>query len=283
MLKENLLQQQLEDKGFVKFPFLNQFEVERLKQLFTRYDDSHPANGRLHHSTFHIGNRIISEQVDKEIKIIIGPAIEKHFCDYELFVANFMIKEPGDKSEVVPHQDWNYVNEPTYMSLNLWIPLQDVDENNGCLTFLPRSHALFNTMRTTPSYPALFEKVMPLAKKNMVHVDMKAGEGILFYHATLHGSPDNKSQIRRLNVVQGIYPKGAQLQHYFFDAVKNEVEQYDISLNDFYRLTESKIPEDLQPSRKFKFDFPQISETQFFKLYPGSTGIINRLKAMLHG
>ena len=283
MLKDPYLQQQLQLNGFVKFPFLKGETVERLKRLFAVHESSHVFKGKFHHSTFHIGNRAVSEQVDTDIRNIIAEEIANHFSDYELFVANFMIKEPGNESEVVPHQDWTYVDEPQYMSLNLWIPLQDVFEENGCMTFLPRSHSLYETLRTSPYYPNLFDNVMPLAKKNMVPVPMKAGEAVLFSHATLHGSTINRSQERRLNVVQGIYSKGAQLHHYFMVKEEDEkIKQYDITINDFYNLQDLQKPGTLNAVREFKFNFPQLDEKEFLKFYP-PPGFFKKIKGLFYG
>src|SRR5690242_1133759 len=114
MLTNPELQLQLEQNGFVKFPFLKAETVAKLKLLYGQFESEHLFTGRYHHSTFHIGNRNIAETVDTGIKEIIQKEISKFFFDYELFVANFMVKEPGNESEVPPHQDWTYVDEPKY-------------------------------------------------------------------------------------------------------------------------------------------------------------------------
>lgn len=49
-------------------------------------------------------------------------------------------KMPGDSKPTPWHQDATYfpMKEPDVMTL--WIPLDDVDESNGCLSFVPNSH-----------------------------------------------------------------------------------------------------------------------------------------------
>ena len=54
---------------------------------------------------------------------------------------HLMTKLPGsDGKPTVWHQDFPYwpMNEPGAMSI--WIPMQDVDLANGCMSFVPRSH-----------------------------------------------------------------------------------------------------------------------------------------------
>lgn len=283
MLKNKSLESKLLVDGFVKFPFLDSRALLPLYDLYAEFEHAHSFKGKYHHSTFHIGDRAISEAVDMGIKAVIAPIIEEHFSDYELFVGNFMIKEPGKDSEVQPHQDWTYVDEPQYMSLNLWIPLQDVEETNGCMTFLPRSHSICQTLRTSPHYPGLFDQVMDLAKSNMVAVPMKAGEAVLFSHATLHGSTVNKSNSRRLNVVQGIYSKHAQLHHFFINENANpQIKQYDISINDFYNLQDLQRPEYIKSVNEFNFDFPVLNQDDFLKIYP-KTGLLKKIKTIIYG
>ncbi|MFW5829237.1 MAG: phytanoyl-CoA dioxygenase family protein [Planctomycetota bacterium] len=53
----------------------------------------------------------------------------------------FMYRRPDDPYGTPWHQDWAF-GHPEYLklSVNLWIPLQDVDMDNGCLWYLPGSH-----------------------------------------------------------------------------------------------------------------------------------------------
>lgn len=54
------------------------------------------------------------------------------------------INKPANDGRETPwHQDEAYWDPSLfYESLSIWIPLQDVDESNGCMQFLPRSHRL---------------------------------------------------------------------------------------------------------------------------------------------
>lgn len=50
-------------------------------------------------------------------------------------------KQPNSKAETPWHQDQAFTGHRTVLrTVHFWIPLQDVDEQNGCMHFVPRSH-----------------------------------------------------------------------------------------------------------------------------------------------
>ncbi|MCL5270486.1 MAG: phytanoyl-CoA dioxygenase family protein, partial [bacterium] len=59
-----------------------------------------------------------------------------------LFHDHALLKMPGDSKPTPWHQDLPYwpMNEPG--ALSIWIALDDVDERNGCLSFIPRTREL---------------------------------------------------------------------------------------------------------------------------------------------
>ncbi len=268
IVRDEALQNELEENGFITFPCLNTDTVRQLSLLFDSVKEAHVFNGKYHHSTFHTGDIALSKKVSDAITHCIQTAITDLFIDYEVFVANFMIKEPGEVSEVCPHQDWTYVDENKFQSLNLWIPLQDVNEDNGCLTMLKGSHSLFYSHRPSPQYPGIFDPVMDKVRNHMESVPMKSGEGILFYHSLLHGSLPNLTNQRRVNIVVGLHNKGAQLQHLVFKPSEEKIYEYVILPEEFSKIMlpgflESKTPEAImQPV------FPQITQPSFLAHFP---------------
>ncbi|HXH20283.1 MAG TPA: phytanoyl-CoA dioxygenase family protein, partial [Chitinophagales bacterium] len=167
------------------------------------------------------------------------------------------------------HQDWNYVDERFYDSLNLWIPLQDVDEHNGCLTFLPMSHRVCYTLRTAPAFAGLFDNVMPLAEKAMVPVPLKTGEAVLFFHATLHGSVPNRSAQRRANVVLGVYTGGKLSHHYLTgEGSRTLIEKFAIDKEKFFLIKDLRRPPTDWLIETVSFNFPQLTPEEFQHLYP---------------
>lgn len=270
ILRDEVYQKELEEKGYVVVPFISGEKIELLNQLYTKYESQHPANGKFHHTTFHTGNENLLFEVDKNIKNIINKDIEKICTNYEVFVTNFMIKECGENTVLPPHQDWTLVDEPANMSLNIWFPLHNVSEEQSCMSFLPYSHRIKNTLRVSPNFPGLFDKVMHLVPPKLVNVPLKAGEAVIFYHATLHGSTANVSNKKRINIVAGIYTKGATLYHYYKDrSEQNAVEKYEIKSLDFLKIKDLERPDFLPLHSTIHFEFPQLSVSEFEAIYDG--------------
>jgi ectoine hydroxylase-related dioxygenase (phytanoyl-CoA dioxygenase family) len=93
------------------------------------------------------------------------------------------------------HQDSAY-NDPKfdYDNLNVWIPLQDVNEENGCMSFVPRSHIkkeILKHHRPDPKVEGIECLEVDLKKATPMH--LPAG-GCTIHHARLlHYASGNHS------------------------------------------------------------------------------------------
>ncbi len=101
---------------------------------------------------------------------------------------HLIYKSPGCANVTPWHQDEAYWDVSLdYLALGCWAPLQDVDESNGCLWFLPGSHRS-NVMnhRHYTNDPAIhvLEVTEPLDTSDAVPVVLPAG-GASFHHPRL--------------------------------------------------------------------------------------------------
>jgi ectoine hydroxylase-related dioxygenase (phytanoyl-CoA dioxygenase family) len=117
--------------------------------------------------------------------------------DAQVFTASYVVKEPNPLSVVPVHQDWSFVDdEGEYCSTTCWIPLMDVNEENGALGIVTGSNNYYDVIRASPSPQtphALADHyftTFPYIKM----VNMKAGEAIVFNNKTFHASPPNNSK-----------------------------------------------------------------------------------------
>lgn len=268
ILKDVVLWQQLCEVGYVVFPFLDTVQTDALLQGFKETETAHAFKDKYHHSTFHTANKQLAEYVNRVIIDNIKTKLDTIAADYKIFAANYMIKESSAESEVVPHQDWTYVDETNFNSFNLWIPLQDVDTTNGCLTFLPNSHKIFFSHRPSPQYPGIFDAVMPQVYSQMIPVEMKAGEAVIFNHATLHGSVPNTSGKRRVNVVLGMYHAKAQLIHLKQSPEEQIIKEYAMEDAGFQEIANPAYFETHLPQKTYRGIYEQLTPEEFEKLYP---------------
>ena len=119
---------------------------------------------------------------------LIGPDVKFHHCKINL-------KLPGSETEVGYHQDFAYTPHTNRDIITALILLDDMTEENGCLTVVPGSHrgplhSLFAEGRFTGFVAADVEAE---AKRRAEPVLGPAGSVCLMHTRLLHGSAANSS------------------------------------------------------------------------------------------
>jgi ectoine hydroxylase-related dioxygenase (phytanoyl-CoA dioxygenase family) len=119
---------------------------------------------------------------------LIGPDVKFHHCKINL-------KLPGSETEVGYHQDFAYTPHTNRDIVTALILLDDMTEENGCLTVVPGSHrgplhSLFAEGRFTGFVAA---DVAAEAKRRAEPVLGPAGSVCLMHTSLLHGSAANSS------------------------------------------------------------------------------------------
>ncbi|MCS6933627.1 MAG: phytanoyl-CoA dioxygenase family protein [Chitinophagales bacterium] len=137
------------------------------------------------------------KKVDEGIKEIFRPAIENLFRYHIPFWGNFFTKPPGEP-EMPLHADWRYVNEETDISLNIWAPLSDTDQQNSTLGLVPGSHRVVNQIRGINITDTYRKYAREIADRFVQYVPLKAGEAIVYDHRLLHLSSANASASPRI-------------------------------------------------------------------------------------
>ncbi len=122
-----------------------------------------------------------------------------------------LIKMPGDSKPSAWHQDLPYwpMNEPG--ALSCWMALDDVDENNGCMQFVPRSHTWgkFEPINLVNSQD-LFGLVPEPDTKDFTPVVMRMRAGSCTFHhgLTFHFAAANKTDRARRAMIVIYLPEG---------------------------------------------------------------------------
>tara|TARA_B100002052_G_scaffold242814_1_gene227780 strand:- start:5298 stop:6176 length:879 start_codon:yes stop_codon:yes gene_type:complete len=113
-------------------------------------------------------------------------------------------KLPGDGMEVPLHQDANYWPFTPTKSLTIWLAVDDVDEGNAAMRFVPGSHLsgdLAHTELPLDGSVVLNRRVANHEEyDDVVLNELQAGEVSLHTDLLLHGSPPNFSDRRRCGV-----------------------------------------------------------------------------------
>ena len=113
-------------------------------------------------------------------------------------------KLPEDGMEVPLHQDANYWPFSPTKSLTVWLAIDDVDESNAAMRFVPGSHLkgdLAHTELPLDGSVVLNRRVLHHEDyDNVILNELRAGEVSIHTDLLLHGSPPNLSERRRCGI-----------------------------------------------------------------------------------
>ena len=127
-------------------------------------------------------------------QLLSGPV---RFWHDQLFV-----KPSHHGGAVAWHQDFSYWTRTEPMAhLTCWIPLDDVDEENGCLQYVPGSHRwrLLPITGLASDMNAI-DSILTEEERGAFHpvpVVLRRGEASFHHPLTVHGSFANRSSRRR--------------------------------------------------------------------------------------
>ncbi len=119
--------------------------------------------------------------------------------DVVAWATHYFCKLPGDGKAVSFHQDASYWGLTPAKTVTVWLALDDTDEDNGAMQFLPGSHKVGHI----PWKESSEESVLNQQIKDISMFDkpfsnnLKAGEYSLHSSLLVHGSPKNQSSRRR--------------------------------------------------------------------------------------
>ena len=125
------------------------------------------------------------------------------------------VKPAGDGAVVAWHQDYSYWTRTVPLAhLTCWIGLDDSDEENGCVQYIPGSHRWHLLPRgdLANDMAAVFQHLNAEQKDAFLPVPavMRAGEASFHHPMTVHGSYENRSDRPRRGVVLNFMRDGVR-------------------------------------------------------------------------
>jgi hypothetical protein len=238
--------------GVIQLPIIDKIGLDAIKSMF---DSFHPGGelpglfDNIHMTTWH-SDADYKNQIRIKLQEIISPYFDVVFHNYRAIGHQFIVKLPGEETTFPIHQDWCIVNEANYFSFNIWIPLHDVDQTNGAMWIVKGSHKLHQPIRGAGKIFPNYFPILPDLKSYMTNFPMKAGDGLVFYHSTIHGSPANVSQEPRITVQVAVLPKDAPLEIYFQQSSSMNIEVHHPEDNFNYNYTDIRTESALIPPTK---------------------------------
>ncbi len=126
------------------------------------------------------------------VEDLVGP-------DIIAWGTHFFCKMPGDPRAVHWHQDASYWPLSPARTVTAWLAIDDADEENACMYFLPGTHSRGRLPFHTPTTPGvLWQEITDAGQYGTPVPDvLKAGQFSLHADMLAHGSRANTSTRRR--------------------------------------------------------------------------------------
>ena len=211
---------------------LDEAQVARLLDFYRSLDSGGVSKRPFHYSLDHPDVEYVRRVMDELIEVV-GSVLLPRLHDAQIVTASYVVKESDPRGVVPPHQDWTFVDETRFRSINVWTPLMDVDIDNGALGVIHGSHRFFaEQLRVSPS-PQCKSVTSAHLVTLFPFLDVKplrAGEAIIFDNATIHGSAPNVTDEPRIATGLVVTHAEAELCHHYQlpNTDPPEVETYAI-------------------------------------------------------
>lgn len=213
-LRDRVTGAELLERGWTTSSLLDTGEVARLREV---YGLEHGWQGRGFEPDPGNPDFGYRERVARAVAEVIDPHLDQLFAGFEPFLRGFYCKWPGEGHTAL-HWDWSCVDERAgHRAYQVWIALQDVDDEAGGMSVLTGSHRLDRRPRGT-------ELAIPLSNElagrcdqlggRVQSVPLRAGEAVVFDMGLVHVSGANRSGAPRLAAVASVRPKEAPLTYF---------------------------------------------------------------------
>lgn len=173
---------------------LNQ-ELQELVRLLE------PGEKMLHIREWHMSSRWLYDIVTHPqiLKYVEGISGENFY----LWGSQFFAKAPGSRDTVACHQDAYYWPLHPHNSITIWLAFTDVDEENGAMKVIPKSHKAGLIKHKSVSGDSVLSLELEGGTFNELDAQslvLKAGQVSLHDDAIVHGSPANRSERWRIGL-----------------------------------------------------------------------------------
>jgi hypothetical protein len=192
--RSDVHQAQFEKEGYLILPFYNEEEIIELSRIYQNIQPKEYSG--FFPSTFS-PDKNYRTQADIDIRRIGNRSIDQYLTDIKVMCGSFIVKKSVPESAMCVHQDMTLVDESVYTGINIWVPLIDLNDENGTIEVLQGSHRIFPTYRGS-TIPGIYDESNDEVKKYLVKLYPKVGEAVFFDQSIIHYSAENRSGKERI-------------------------------------------------------------------------------------
>lgn len=230
------------DKGYIIIDLLNPEELEEVVDAVGQMSpddrfnpDEYPVNAyntSSYHCTFLDTNKEYKRLFNEFSREFFLGKLNQYLVDYNILTSNLYVK-PAGTGEFQVHQNWPTTCNFEDITLTAWVPLHDVDEENGTIHVVEGSHKLWHEIEN-PSLPKFYDSFESCLKKDYLKpVKLRAGQAIVFCDSLIHWSPTNKSKNPRKAIQIELIPKEIEPVVFHYRAELNEFEVFVVDFDFF--------------------------------------------------
>lgn len=209
--------------------FLDNLQIQYFKELYESQHKENEVGCWNSLSDLSIGVR---RELSNKVVQVLNLKFQEIFNDPIYRVASFMSKNPNKGHESLVHRDYFMFNEEKIQYRQCWIPLVVINKKNGALYVVPKSHQLFDGER--PMFlPWGYEHLKNRLEYKFKTLYVSAGDLVIYFDKTLHGSFLNDSHEKRPVLHGGIVHKDSEPYYIRYNPSKNIIEYYKVSIDFF--------------------------------------------------
>jgi len=279
-LNSNLcsLVRELEQNGYAVIDFLNESEVQSL--LNFDQENFPPRDLVTTGMSFSAGTSELSYRraITQQVKEIFAPKLTELFPESRVLLCNLVRKQP-DKlhSEMPLHQDPSLVDEVVLTAYGVWCPLIDVDEQNGCLQVVKKSHVLTSKIRpffVFEGFPYSQEILSLMEKQYLTSIPMRAGQAVIYDKRLFHGSLRNSTAVERVVAICSVVPEEILSHFCYRDSTSSKIELFEVEDEFYDRYIVGQKPEGVKSLGIFDYEVePLTPEILIEKLGVGNSSL----------
>ena len=267
-------QQELMEQGFTRAALLSPAKVAYLLGELAKLrpdDDFAPQDNpwTSYHCSFLDKNLTYKREASDLLRRVFAPGIKRLLVNYQILNCNFYVKPPGSGRFVI-HQNWPALQDLSDTTVTVWCPLQDTDETNGTLQFVPASHKIVPDI-SGPACGFYFDNFLDsLVEKYLQPIPVKAGDALIFDDSLIHWSEQNNSDKPRIAVQILCVPAEATPVFFYLDPTEpSRFEVFAVDSEFFITQTKDDLLQRPKTARSFGFVPNQnrlLTESEFLTL-----------------
>ena len=217
------LQENFQRDGFIHFPgFLNQVEVKMVRDRLSDFirsqvptlptelvyyeDKSEPSSLKQIQRIFDFHPFFKRMMFEGRFEKLAGFLLNNQVIPKNLQYFN---KPPQMGKATPPHQDGYYFMLEPNEAVTMWLALEDVDEENGCVRYVKGSHQLGMRDHSQSAVIGFSQGISDFGTKNdqanEVFFAAKAGDLLAHHALTIHRAGANQSASRSRQALGFIY------------------------------------------------------------------------------